>query len=472
MDAEKIKIGWYWRLAGIWGGLALMIGHLYPMFAPVQLAAFLPLLYLCVTHRPSFRNAFCGGFYMGLAYVVPQIFALKMPVHITAILVSYFTVLFVLLGFVLAYLFKKPTISDALAVGTSLVIFDFINFTALAMWGLAQSIVRPWSSYPMLIGFTSITGLTGIIFAIGFLQAMVLVVIINRKDRVKSGLVIMAIILSLGIADYLNWNMKSVGNIKVAAIGSLNRFGNEKINKTKWKDFQDSYPEFVNEAAQAGARIIVSPEIGFSFNENNTEIIEGFVGLAKEHDVCLVIGYACFGENENRLLFIQPDGQTSQYVKTYITPFEPFKNGDGELLEIPVDGIKCGAMICQDDNFAKLCREYGRKQVQVVAVPTLDWRTVKSTHLQSSTHRAIEQRYAVVRAAMDGISAIISAKGEIDASKDHFEEGAGLIVADVPVYTGKTFYSRFGHWPVGASFIYVLVYVVFTVMKKEPTKKY
>ena len=69
--------------------------------------------------------------------------------------------------------------------------------------------------------------------------------------------------------------------------------------------------------------------------------------------------------------------------------------------------------------------------VQIVAVPTLDWAAVKDAHFQGSIHRAIESRYVIVRAAINGISAVVSARGEVIAEMDHVENGAGYVVAEI-----------------------------------------
>jgi len=138
------------------------------------------------------------------------------------------------------------------------------------------------------------------------------------------------------------------------------------------------------------------------------------------------------------------------YVKTHLTPFEPFVRGRGEPLQVVVDGVRVGVMICNDDNFTDISRRYGRRGVQVMAVPTLDWASVSKAHFQNSIHRAIESHYAVVRAARNGISAIVSPRGRVLARSDHLDQGIGLLVADVPVGLGPTLFSRAGHWPVAA----------------------
>jgi apolipoprotein N-acyltransferase len=163
-------------------------------------------------------------------------------------------------------------------------------------------------------------------------------------------------------------------------------------------------------------------------------------------------------------LFIDPSGEiVGRYTKTFLTPFEHSRRGDGRLTIIDIEGVRVGGMICQDDNFTSLTRNYGRKAAGVMAVPTLDWSTVRHVHLQTTVHRAIECRQVMVRAAVNGISAIISPAGKILAKCDHFKAGPGMIFAEVCIRRDKTVFSRLGHWPVILSFIYLAFYIGRTI---------
>lgn len=72
---------------------------------------------------------------------------------------------------------------------------------------------------------------------------------------------------------------------------------------------------------------------------------------------------------------------------------------------------------------------------------------LKTLAKQNSIFRSVENRHAVVRAASNGISAIISAKGELLARRDHFLEDKGLLITDLPLYgPGGTLFSKAGEW--------------------------
>ena len=105
-----------------------------------------------------------------------------------------------------------------------------------------------------------------------------------------------------------------------------------------------------------------------------------------------------------------------------------------------------------------------------MAIPTLDWPQVKNAHLQNCIYRAIESRYAIVRSATNGISAIISPRGEIISKIDHLVDGPGVIVSEVPVYEKLTVFSLAGHWPVPLSIFFLVSYIVYHYMVSKRQK--
>jgi hypothetical protein len=56
---------------------------------------------------------------------------------------------------------------------------------------------------------------------------------------------------------------------------------------------------------------------------------------------------------------------------------------------------------------------------------------------------------------------VISPAGAVMEACDHMREGPGVVVADVPVYGVRTIFSRFGHWFVAASGLFLALYVGF-----------
>ncbi len=445
------------RIIGAVSGLLMAIGNLQAAWAPLQAVALIPVFYLGASGKAGRRDMLLAGGYMGLGYILPQLVLFRFPIPVSLVLLVHFTILTIVLAWGSAYLLRRGTILSSFAVGALLVVLDWANFTVLPMWGEAQSFGRCWSSYPYLIQFTSLTGITGIIFVLGTLQALTVNFMTRPKLRVRLFVAAMMLLVICLAANIAIRSEKPVDKLKVAAVGWTYTGSANEVNPQTAEGFEYLFAGPIVQAAQTGARLIVSGELGFYIDQHDrAKWLERFGAIARKGNVFLVIGYLNAELNEDRLLFMNPEGvMLSEYTKTYLIPFEGYRRGTGQISFIEIEGVRVGGMVCQDDNFTSLSRKCGRGGAGVVAVPTLDWAQVKSAHFQSSIHRAIESRYAVVRAAINGISAIISPTGEVLAQQDHFTDGPGFIIADVPVYETRTLFSRLGHWPVIVSVVFL-----------------
>ena len=446
MDRQQQTL-WSYRLAGLAGGLLLCAGHLYGPLAVLQLGAFVPVLTLAARRQPGREALFLAGLYMGLGYSLPQMAVLRLPLIMTVVLLAKMVALLCVLVLVGGALIRRDRIGPWVFAAI-VVVADWVNFATPPSWGMAQSFARSWSSYPWLIGFVSWTGILGVVFVVALMQGFAAHLLAGRSRRVLV-LSLIGLMIVLGLTDIVAWG-QSGRRLRVAAIGWADAGLDAACDPTSAQGFESSYAARIAEAGRMGARLVVSPELAFAWGRRHrSEWVGRFAALAKQHEVHLVVGYFNEDERDNRLMVVSDRGVVvGEYTKTHLTPLEPFEPGDGGLLEMTVDSVRLGVMICHDDNYTDLSRRYGRNGVQVMAVPTLDWPAVKDAHLQSSIYRAVESRYAIVRAARNGISAIISPTGRVLARQDHIAEGIGLLVADVPVGSGPTLFSRAGHWPV------------------------
>ncbi len=460
---------WLPRVAGGASGLLLAVPHVWPAWAPLQLLALLPILHVAADAGVHRRTALAAGVYMGLAYAVLQALVLRFPAKMMVVLLVHMTVLMAVFAWASTRLLRGHVLSGAFAVGAFLVVLDWASFTFVPFWGMAQSLGRPWWWYLGMVQFVAFTGMTGIIFALATLQALV-ARFLHEPRRWRSLLTAAALVVLVLLAGNAAAGLtKPVGTLKVAALGWTTDDLDERGGIESLEGFETLLAEPVARCAEQGARLIVSPEKAFYLGDWNRQLmLQQFRETARRNGVFLAIGYFDTTANENRLLFMDPEGVVlADYTKTHLTLSEDYRPGEGRVVTIDLEGVRVGGMICHDDNFTRLSRGLGRERTGVVAVPTLDWLQVKSAHLQSSIRRAIESRYAVVRAAMNGISAIVSPKGELLARRDHFAEGPGIIVADVPVYSRRTVFSLLGHWPIVPALIFLAVYTARRVLGRK-----
>ncbi|MCD6174456.1 MAG: carbon-nitrogen hydrolase family protein [Planctomycetes bacterium] len=473
-----------YRLAGVAGGLLLAAGQFLGYLSVLQLIALLPLMVFALRDKRP-RWAALAGLYMGIAYTIPQMIYLRMPIPVTVILLVWMTIQLMLLCMAIAYFLPVHTILGPLAVGAVWYILDWINYTAVPVWGMAQTFARGWTAYPFAIQFISITSISGVLFVVGVLQGFAAYIIVRRSkfyplwlanpsllqtppalqppplgrggaicpcwqgESLWAGVTGGAILLILAGVNAAIWFQKPADSIKVAAAGWVFDDRSEGLNPNKTAGFEELFAAPAREAAAEGGRIFTTGEMGFYIAGHEwDERIEQFAQVARENDLWLVVGYFNISIDENRIFFMSPEGRVvHEYTKTHLTPFEPGHKGNGDLKTIEVDGLTIGAMICQDDNFSERTRYYGNFKADIVLCPAQDWRTVKNAHLQAVRARAIECNYPIVRGAACGITAAISARGEVFSQVDHYASGPGYIIEDIPVYGSRTFFSRFGHWP-------------------------
>jgi apolipoprotein N-acyltransferase len=448
------------RLMGLTAGLLLAAGNFDGRLAPLQIAAMVGLAIFTSGGRTT-KSMVLAGFYMGLGYTLPQMAMLRLPAPITAILMADLVGVMILLSLAAGLSLRWPAVLSVIVFAAAVTILDWANYTLLPMWGTAQSLGRCWSQWPRCIGFVSYTGTGGIVFVLAAVSAYIGLSITHPPIRWRALCAMVALLSLVAIVSHFGPS-PSTDTLRVAAVGYNSRQLPSQVCLEEQQVLDRRMVEPISRAAEQGARLVVFPELAFEFGQSNREqSIQLLCDTARRHNIAVVVGYFDSTENENRVLLIPPTGKRPLfYTKTFLTPFEPFQKGTGRLQRIRVDGVWIGAMICQDDNFTVLSRDYSRLGVGLVAVPTMDWKPVRYPHLQNSIHRSIESDYAIVRAAVDGVSAIISPRGLVLGRIDHLRSDQTLLVADVPCGRGLTPYSRFGDWVVWLSMVIVTARLV------------
>ncbi len=132
-----------------------------------------------------------------------------------------------------------------------------------------------------------------------------------------------------------------------------------------------------------------------------------------------------------------------------------------------VNGKKIAPLICFENIFPEMTRQYDKNGAEVFIVLTNDsWYGMSAGPYQHFAHnifRAVESGKYFIQAALTGISGIVSSEGKIvkvieeDGKKMKVQ---GLLFYTVPMIQGKTFYSQFGDLPLfllGIFFIGVIL---------------
>jgi len=137
------------------------------------------------------------------------------------------------------------------------------------------------------------------------------------------------------------------------------------------------------------------------------------------------------------------------YIESHGTPLY-HKGDEYSVFELESwSGPDVSPLICFEDTFGYLAREFARKGSQVFVNVTNDSWSSEATcaiqHQNMAIFRAVENRRSMVRATTSGITCLIDPNGKTLAQLEPFTQDH--LIADVPIYDEQTtIYTRFGNW--------------------------
>lgn len=203
--------------------------------------------------------------------------------------------------------------------------------------------------------------------------------------------------------------------------------------------------------ARAGARIIVWPETGAGvLTGDRAELITRVGVLARTHGVYLELGLGVLSRQppyvRNQAVLIDPRGQVVwTYEKAHPVPgLEELTPGDGVVPTVDTPYGRLGNLICFDADFPSLARQGGSQGVDLMLVPSNDWREFGEAHTEKATLRAIENGYSLVRQDTNGLAQTVDYQGRVLASSNYFTSDQQTMVAYVPSKGVRTIYAAVG----------------------------
>ena len=146
--------------------------------------------------------------------------------------------------------------------------------------------------------------------------------------------------------------------------------------------------------------------------------------------------------------FFPVPGFIRNWLRLQGLPYASFNRGAAQQEPLEAAGQRIAAGICYEDAYGSTLLPVMPRATMLLNVTNDSWfghSTARYQHLQISRLRAMETGRPMVRAANDGVSAVIGAHGEIVASAPEYE--AIVMRARVQPRIGLTPYARTGNWP-------------------------
>jgi apolipoprotein N-acyltransferase len=358
-------------------------------------------------------------------------------------------------------------------------------------WAVIDTLVARYSPYGSwgspaysqagnlaLLQLLSVVGRAGVTFLLGWFAAVANWIWERRADRAATGrgaLTFAAVMIAVVIGGEVRLNLRSPSapTVRIAALCApdLDLFPNAEtarrafsgetftadqyaaVRDLGWAIDSDLLQRSAREA-RAGAKVVFWAEAsGFAFKEDEAELLDHGRELAKREGIYLGMAYAAWSQGasrplENSLVLIGPGGEIAwRFLKAVPVPGPEAAvtvPGDRRLKVATTPYGRLSGAICFDMDFPVLLAQAGKLGVDVLMVPSGDWRAIDPFHTDMARFRAIEQGLNMVRAVNRGLSAAVDDRGQVLASMDYFAATDRTLVAQVPTRGVRTIYSRVG----------------------------
>lgn len=419
-------------------------------------------------------NGFKSRLYFGMALILAwSICVLKIITDpLSVAMVPMFSIPLALIqmpGYLVWAKFRNKKWS-ALLFPAFMVVMEWVQYTLtpLGSWGAAA---YTQAGNIVLLQSVSIFGLAGLGFVIYYVNSILAEIVLDAKVFSKKIIpvsVILVVILIFGSLRLDIYESAGRNEMKVAAVGTDSEVSGLPLPSTEVRrSNQDKLIHRTEMAAAAGAKLVV-------WNEASTAILpdeetgwnKKLSAVASEQHITLVAAYVVpVSESpfrfENKYKIYRPDGSLGfTYNKHEPVPGEPAVKGKEIIETVPIDKIELGGVICYDYDFPYLAKAYGRKDADILAVPSSDWRGIDPIHTKMAAFRSIEQGHSVLRSTRFGLSAAINPVGEFNAQMSSFDTNDRVMIANLPENRIFTIYSVIGDLFVYMCFAFILIYLV------------
>jgi len=267
-----------------------------------------------------------------------------------------------------------------------------------------------------------------------------------------------------------------VGQVRVGLVQASVLQG-DKWDPDKAWDNIDRHVALTRQAAAQGARLVVWPESAVPFYfDYSPDAALTLQELARQHGIYLFFGNddiergpggrrvwvgAKMLDNSGALVYryhkvrLVPFGEYvpfkpvltlgGRFTAKLVKQVADFTPGEGYPVG-PVDGHPVGTLICYEAIFPDLVRQFAAGGAELLVNVTNDgWygrTSAPHQHLSMALFRAVENGKYLVRAANTGVSAVVDTRGRVVERTELFDQT--VLVRDVPLMKGKTFYATHG----------------------------
>jgi apolipoprotein N-acyltransferase len=476
--------------------LALLAGALLPLaFAPFgfwPLAVLCPALMLGLWRQQSPRIAALLGFGFGVAMFGAGIWWLYVSIHLEASValaialvagvVLYLALYYAALGYLVARLTRGCS-PGAYHVAAPLLwlMVEWLRgwlFTGFPWLALGYSQTDTW-----LAGWAPVIGSLGLSALVLTMSAALLLLWQgSRRQRwLATGAVLLLWIIGRALVP-VAWTRVTGAPVSVAILqGAVPQ--DLKWQASNRGPMRELYRN-LNEQA-LGAQLILWPESAVTELANQipdyladiyrrsdargSTVVMGILRFESTGDLVynsmLTLGTSLQFYDKRHLVPYSEYFPVPDWIRGWLArmnlPYQDISKGRSDQVAIAAGGLKLAPTICYEDAFGNEQRALLRDADVLANVTNDAWfgrSPARYQHFQMSRMRALEARRFMVRAANDGISAIVGPDGKVVQSATEFTPV--VLRGTVTPRRGLTPYARFGDGPLLVAVLLALLWLL------------
>ncbi len=316
-----------------------------------------------------------------------------------------------------------------------------------------------------LLQLASITGIHGVSFLVYLVAAVLERAASGERETVRRAALAVSLLvvgaIAFGQARLVGASGRANPTRLVAAVGTDSMVGTRPTLPTPAELAQVETGLFsrTTRAANAGAELVVWTEAAtMVYPANEPAFQQRLRKLAASLRVNLVAAYIVPVQQkplryENKYVFFRANGSIDHtYLKHRPVPGEPAVPGKGDMPRVELeDGSAMGGAICYDYDFPRLGLANAQRRVDLVVLPSSDWRGIDPIHAEMARLRAIEGGHSVLRSTRFGLSAGIDPWGRMRGWNSHWDNDRRILLVELPRRGVPTLCARLGDWfPISA----------------------
>ncbi|KAA8880100.1 nitrilase [Nocardia colli] len=314
-----------------------------------------------------------------------------------------------------------------------------------AWWSIAytQADVLP------VIQTTALTGAWGVTFLILLVPSAVAVLFVPEVTRAQRLRVLGTTAVALiAVGAFGFWRLavpQEHDSVRVGLVAVAQPPDYVPVDSAEGRDMLMRTVDEIERLADAGAQAVVLPEKAWRADDSTLAVLSGpLTEVATRRNIQVVAGLILTtGGISYNAAIDYPSGV--QYAKHYlITGLEDEHRPGTRWQNVP--GRPWALAICYDLDHPDLVLANQRRGATLLLVPALDFTSDYWLHSRMAVLRGVESGMGVARAPQLGELVASDSRGHVLASATTDVTVTRAILADIPLTSGGTVYTRFGNW--------------------------